>query len=516
MARNKNQKNKHYFRREGLSFYKSTFLLIIFVLQVALFVGSFVYFAEKTLWIYVVSIVLAILTSLRILIKPKNSAAKISWIMLVLIFPSFGFLIYFLAGGSDLHPRHKRDIQIISDHTDSLLPKNDFSSLTGSEKENSKFLASVTNASAYDALDTEYYPMGEDALKAVIEEIKKAKKSIYLEFFIVSRGDIFSEVINILVEKANQGVDVRFIYDGFGGKTFMTLKLRKFLKKSKIKVASFTPISLIFTFYMNYRDHRKFVIIDNNVCFTGGFNLADEYANIIERFGVWKDSGIKFVGPAVNYFTVEFLKMWTFVTKERDAFANLELHPSTVVNNINGILLPYVTGPNQPTSVGRSMYVNLISAARSSINIMTPYLIIDDSIFDLLKTKAASGVEVNIFIPGIPDKKIVYSLSKENALILASLGCNVYIYKPGFLHSKNILIDDKEAIVGSINFDYRSFYQLYEDAVYFTNPKLISGIVEDFRSTREECEKIDPSKLKKKSMFYRIYVVLLRWLSPLM
>ena len=177
----------------------------------------------------------------------------------------------------------------------------------------------------------------------------------------------------------------------------MNRELRKVLKASKVKIATFTPISLLFTFYMNYRDHRKFAIIDNNVCFTGGFNLADEYANIITRFGVWKDSGVKIEGPAVNYFTLEFIKMWTFVTKDKHAFDNLELQPATVVNNENGIVVPYVTGPHQPTSIGRSIYINLLSNARQSINIMTPYFIVDEAIFDLLKTKAASGVEVNIF-----------------------------------------------------------------------------------------------------------------------
>lgn len=504
------------FVREGLSFKKSYLLLLILFLQLVLLIVTYIYFVQAFTWIYVISAILSFLTSLRVLLFTKNPAAKSSWILFIMLFPTFGFIIYFLAGGSDLHPLYKRRLFDIDEYANSHLVKNEIGNVTSYERENIRYLGTVTNANAYSGRATKYYALADDIFPDIIRALKAAKHTIYVEFFIISRGDLFTEIINILIEKANNGVDVRVIYDGFGSKDLMNRQLRKTLKTSKIKIKPFVPITPVFSFFLNYRNHRKLVIVDHEVAFLGGFNLADEYVNIHKRFGHWKDSGLQIVGASVYYFSLEFLKMWIFVTREKVDLSFFDQQAKSKVDNKNGIVVPYVTAPYQGSSVARSFYINAINNARKSIAIMSPYLIIDEAIIDLLITKAASGITVNIILPGIPDKKIVYALSKSTGEFLSERGCNVYVYTPGFLHAKNLLIDDESAIVGSINFDFRSFYQQYENAVYLTNDAAVKAISADFNHTISVSKRITKSRLSKLPLTYRIYIGLLKWVSPLM
>ena len=504
------------FAREGLSFKKSYLLLLILFLQLVLLIVSYVYFVQAFTWIYVVSAILSLLTSLRVMLFTKNPAAKPSWILFIMLFPTFGFIIYFLAGGSDLHPLYKKRLVKIDEYANDYLAKNELGDVNHYERENIQYLGKLTNACAYSDMGTKYYPLGDDIFPDIIESLKAAKHTIYVEFFIVSRGELFTQIINILIEKANSGVDVRFIYDGFGSKDLMNRKLRKTIKASKIKMKPFVPITPIFSFFLNYRDHRKLVVVDHEVAFIGGYNLADEYVNIHKRFGHWKDSGLKIVDNSVHYFSLEFLKTWMFVTRELvdlDILANQEIME---VKRNDGIVVPYVTAPYQEMSIARGFYINAINNARKSISIMSPYLIVDDAIIDLLLTKVASGITVNIILPGIPDKKLVYALSRSTGEYLSEHGCNVYLYTPGFLHAKNLLIDDETAVVGSINFDFRSFYQQYENAVYLTNSAAVKAISADFNATIAVSERIKKSPLKRWSLPYRIYIGLLKWVSPLM
>lgn len=503
-------------KREGLSFKKSSLLLLIIILQLVLFLVTYLNFVHAFTWIYAVSIVISFLTSLRVMIYTKNSAAKSSWILFLMLFPTFGFIIYYLAGGSHIHPRHKKRLEAIDAYADEKLGKTFVQGLSSELEENLTYLNSVTNAQGYNSRGAKYYPDGETAFSDIIESLKAAQTSIYLEFFIISRGDLFAEILEILLEKAAAGVKVRIIYDGFGSKDLMSRALRKTLKNSSIEMKAFVPIKPIFSFFLNYRDHRKVVIVDGEVGYLGGFNLADEYVNKIERFGYWKDSGLKLTGQSVDYLTLSFLKMWMFITKKPVDLSPLMKEGITHLESKAGLVVPYVTGPYQPGSVARSFYLNVINNARSQINIMSPYFIVDEGILETLRTKVASGVEVNLIIPGVPDKKMVYSLSKAMAYSLTLAGCHVYLYEPGFIHAKNVLVDGQVAIVGSINFDYRSFYQQYESGAYLCDEIVAQSLQDDFIETMQVSKLVEPPKIKRLPFFYRLYIGILKWVSPLM
>ncbi len=502
--------------REGLSFKKSYLVLLILLAQFVVIILTYLNYVQAFTWIYFASIIISFLASLRVMLKTKNPAAKASWILLFLLFPTFGFLIYFLAGGSDIHPRHKLHLKKIDKYADPYFVHNDISKLSGYDKENAVYLKHSANTTVYATDDVKYYATGETVFADIITSLHQAKKSIYLEFFIISRGKLFAEILDILMQKAAAGVDVRIIYDGFGSKDLMSMRLRKKLKAANIHIIAFHPIMPLFSFFLNYRDHRKLVIIDEKIAYLGGFNLADEYANIVERFGYWKDSGIRIQGDSVTYFTHSFLKMWMFVTKKPVDFTRVYRPTPKVIVAKSDIIMPYASAPYQTDSVARSFYMSLLNKARHTISIMTPYLIIDEAIVEILKRKVASGVRVNIILPGIPDKKIVYALSKANGYTLAAAGCHVYVYDEGFLHSKNVLIDDSAAVVGSINFDYRSFYQQYENALYLSGKNVVKPLRDDINETMRHSSLLSESKRRRHSLIYRIYVGFLKWISPLM
>lgn len=504
------------YTREGISFKKSFLLLFILLLQLVVIVTTYIHFVQAFTWIYVISVILSVATSLRVLLRNQNPAAKISWIMFLLIFPTFGYLIYFLAGGSDIHPLHKKRLLKIDEYADNALMHNHFDTLKDDFRENVRYLKTMSNATAYKSSEAKYYKSGEKVLLDILNALKDAKETIYIEFFIIHQGALFNEVLNILEEKDKEGVIIRVLYDGFGSKDLMTSNLKKRLKKTNISFVPFVPIIPLFSFFLNYRDHRKMVIIDGKKAFIGGFNLADEYANIIERFGYWKDSGLSFSGDAVHYFTLAFLKMWMFATKKKEPLPVLKNTYNEPLKKEDAVLVPYVCGPYQEASVARNLYINLLNNARHEISIMTPYFIVDEALLELLKRKVASGVKVNIIIPEIPDKRIVYSLSKALAQRLVDHGCNVYLFKGGFIHSKNVMVDQKVAVIGSVNFDYRSFYQQYENAVYLNDPAVIRELAADFKETMQKGTILGSADRRNKLLYYRLYIALLKWASPLM
>lgn len=512
----KDKKKNKRFAIEGLSFKKSFLILLVLLLQLATMILFYLSFVISFTTLYVISIVLSTLTSFRVLLNTKNPDAKASWILFLLLFPSFGFFIYFLAGGSDMHPIHKKKMNEVDKTTKYYTSYNDIKNLDLTVQENINYLYNTAGANAYQNTDIKYYGDTKGLFRDLLKDLKKAEKSIYLEFFIINSGQLFDLFLEILTQKADAGVDVRIIYDGFGGKDFMNSKLKSTFKKHNIKTYAFSPIKPIFSFFLNYRNHRKQVIIDNKITYLGGFNLSDEYANLIERFGHWKDSGMRLEGDASSYLALSFMTMWMYVSKEKINLDHFTNYKKYILEGKEKTVVPYLTGPNQSVSVARANYLNIINQARKSINIMTPYLVIDDAMSEILISKVLSGIEVNIIIPGIPDKKIVYMLSKSVAKRLVNSGCNIYAYTPGFIHSKILMVDNKYSVVGSINFDFRSFYQQYENAVYVIDEDFAKDIEKDFKNTIKESRLLKPKSKKDLSLFRRLFNYFLKWIAPLM
>ena len=309
--------------------------------------------------------------------------------------------------------------------------------------------------------DVDYYPLGELAFEEMLKELKKAEKFIFFEYFIVKPGIMWNKILDILKEKAKSGIEVRVMYDDLGCVGSLNKKYPEELKKFGIKCIVFNRLSPLSGIIMNNRDHRKILVIDGKVAFSGGINIADEYINEDSRFGHWKDNGIKISGDAVWNYTVMFLTMWNSFEKVDEDF-NKYKYKFTKNKTNKGYIAPYGESPLDDELLGQNIYLNIINQANDYVYICTPYLITDTDMINSLVLAAKRGVDVRIIIPGIPDKKLVYMLTESYVEPLVSHGVKVYRYTPGFIHGKVFVADDKISTVGTINLDYRSLYLHFE------------------------------------------------------
>jgi cardiolipin synthase len=399
-----------------------------------------------------------------------------------------------------------------------LLKKtNIHSDLSARIERDGTLIQSISDYVPIRASATAYFPTGEDFFEDVLTQIKRAEKFIFMDFFILDEGHLAKAIFTVLIEKARAGVDVRVIVDGLGSHNTLSLSRVKRIRKQGIKIIAFEPVIPIVNFFMNYRNHRKIIVVDGNVGYVGGTNIADEYINAKRKFGNWKDASIRIDGNAVSSLTLMFLRMWEYSSKQQPDY---DLFLSAAANNYTGtggeLVIPYSDGIDEKHRIGKKVYQSIITNAQKSLYIMSPYFVVDSDMIEMLKAKAQSGVDVRLILPGIPDKKIVYALSRANAEKLVDSGVRVYLYTPGFLHSKVMLSDDECAVVGSINMDFRSFYQQYESAVYITGNKSLNAIVRDFEQTFSESQEIRCGDIKRKNIFVRIWLAFLRLFAPLM
>ena len=379
--------------------------------------------------------------------------------------------------------------------------------------DNIKYLINRTHYFVSTNNDITYYNFGEKFYPELIKELKKAKKFIFMEYFIINEGVMWNGILDILKEKAAAGVDVRILYDDMGSIAMLSTDYAKQLEKFGIKCIPFNKLSPFRGIFMNNRDHRKMTIIDGKVAFSGGVNLSDEYININSRLGIWKDNGIKIVGDAIWNLTVMFLTLWNAninedndITKYKYDFKNS--------NENKGYVIPYGVAPLHKDLIGEDVYINIINSAKNYLYIMTPYLIIDTDIVNSLCRAAKRGVDVRIVVPGIPDKKIVYTQTTSFFIILNNNGVKIYKYTNGFVHSKVFLSDDIRAVVGTINMDYRSLYLHFENGIYMENVDEINKIYEDFDSTFKDCKKLNDKDVKA-GLIKSLWQAILRLFAPL-
>ena len=362
--------------------------------------------------------------------------------------------------------------------------------------------------------DVDYYKLGDDAFPVMIEELKKAKKFIFFEYFIVANGKMWDSILEILEEKAKQGLDIRVIYDDLGCLAFLKESYCKELRKKGIKCIKFNRIGVDAGIIMNHRDHRKILVIDGKVAFSGGINISDEYININSKYGHWKDNSIRIKGDAVWNYTVMFLEIWNAYKNEDKDFTVFKYDYLNKKTD-NGYVVPYGENPFREENVAENIYLNIISNAKKYIYIFTPYLIIDTDLMNNLILAAQRGVDVRIVIPGIPDKKLVYTVSESYAEPLVKGGVKVYRYTPGFVHSKVYVSDDSVATVGTINMDYRSLYLHFECGCYFENSNIIKEIKEDLLETMKKSHEITEQEANT-GIIKGMWQALLRLLAPLM
>ncbi len=360
-----------------------------------------------------------------------------------------------------------------------------------------------------------YFPLGERKFEAMLAELEKAEHFIFLEYFIVDEGVMWGQILEILAKKAAQGVDVRVMYDGTCEFALLPRDYPRRLKKLGIRCKVFAPVTPFVSTCYNYRDHRKILVIDGHTAFNGGVNLADEYINRKVKYGHWKDAAVMLKGEAVRSFTLMFLQMWG-IGERKDEYARFLAYDPHPVKGAGGYVVPYGDCPLDGEKVGERVYMDILNRSLSYVHIMTPYLILDGEMETALKFAAERGAEVVLILPGIPDKAVPYALAKTHYMPLLESGVKIYEYTPGFVHAKVFLSDGAEAVVGTINLDYRSLYHHFECATYLYGVSCIREIEEDFQATLLKCRRVTPETVRKEKWTVRLTGRLMKAIAPLM
>ena len=494
---------------------RATITIALVVLQTAWLLWAFWMFTTGRVWLNGSLKLLSILIVLYLVRKDENSAYKIGWIVLIGVLPLLGGALYLAFGNKAPAKRLRERMQKVEQaHTADLAPQEgQTDTLELSCKNMSRYVERYGPYPAWKNTAAEYFPCGEAMYPKLLADLEQAEKFIFLEFFIVKTGKMWNGVEAILKRKAAEGVDVRLIYDDFGSLLGLPTDFVIRMEKNRIHCIPFNPVVPLVSLVMNHRDHRKIVVIDGNVAYTGGVNLADEYINAEHRFGYWKDAAIRLEGAAVWNFTVMFLNCW-------NAFRPLETDyapyaPTRLPKQQDGIVQPYSDSPLDEEPLAETVYLNILSQAKRYVYIYTPYLAVGEEMLDALKNAAKRGVDVRLVLPGIPDKKLVFRLSRSYYVPLIRAGVRIYEYTPGFLHAKCYVSDDRVAVVGSINMDYRSLFLHFEcGALLFHNSQVIA-LRDDVRATLPQCREVQLSDCRT-SLPGTLLDSVLRLLSPLM
>ncbi len=466
-----------------------------------------------------VQAVMVVITLLSVIGRREKSGYKILWIVLILMLPLFGCVLYYLFKFQTSVRRLNKRYKLIECHGSDMLCQDEgtMDKLSAAYPEgliSAKYLSGAAHFPIYENTFTEYYPLADTMYPRLIEELARAEKFIFIEYFIIDLGVMWDGVFNILKEKARAGVDVRIIYDDLGCMANLPKDFAASLAKEGIKAVNFNPFMPILTAIQNHRDHRKIVVIDGKTAFTGGANIADEYINKKERFGHWRDACMLISGDAVHSFTVFFLNMWSFITGKNEILP-ISQAPAGENTASDGFIQPYCDSPTDHENVAEHVYMQMITGAKDYLYICTPYLIVDDSMISALTLAAKSGVDVRIITPHIPDKKVVHATTRSYYEPLTRDGVRIYEYLPGFIHSKVFVSDDIHASVGSANLDYRSLYLHFECGVRLYGCSSITDIKQDFLSILDSCEEITHQKCYR-NFVSKFYQSVMRLLAPFM
>ena len=454
-----------------------------------IFLYLLTYDSSAAIIIQIIMTALSLIFVLYLINKNERPSVRLNWILMMIMFPFVGVPMFLLFGEGRptkwmayrIQKEKKKNETLakkIYGEEPVLVPQNRGESL-------SLYLSKYGKYPLYKDGTLDYYKSGEEMFPVMMEELQKAEKYILLDYFIIAHGKMWNSILKVLVEKAIQGVQVRIIYDDFGCMMTLPPRYEEYLESlhENIKCLNFNKVVPIFTIRMNNRDHRKILGIDGKVAFTGGINLADEYIAEKVRFGYWKDSGVKVTGNAVRSFTQMFFYMWNaFYRSKEDVESYLPTHIETEEDSKIRIQ-PYDDSPLDNISIGEGAYSDMINRAQNFLYIFTPYLFFDDSMRTALCQAALRGVDVRIVTPSIPDKKLVFRLTRANYDILLKAGVKIYEYTPGFIHAKSMLCDGEWAVVGTINLDYRSLYFHFENAVYFSGCDAINKLELDCKET---------------------------------
>lgn len=522
MEENKNSVEKKKKKRRRVRYVplRYVFAVLISVAEVAAIIGLVIWACLYVPHVFFIALFLDVACIITIIASNDNPEYKVPWLVVVLVFPIVGFMLYLMFYSRKLKRKFVKRLIKLADfkypeYVDGRADRLKEENLTAYNQ--AELLRKLSGSALFSDTRQTYFSQGEEMWKSMLVDLENAQNFIYLEFFIIEQGEFWDSILDILKEKAKQGLDVRVLFDDIGCMRTLPGNYAKKLRKYGIKATQFSRLKGQADNEFNNRSHRKLMIVDGKICYTGGVNIADEYVNLKKRFGHWKDSGIRLEGEAVYEFTRMFLIDFGINVKKPPENPDAEtLFPATDVS-ADGYVVPFGDGPKPfyKRRVAQSLIVDMLFNAKRYAYITTPYLIIDNDLCLALESAALKGVDVRIVVPHIPDKKIVFEMTKTFYERLMKAGVKIYEYKPGFIHAKSYLVDDETAMIGTVNMDYRSLVHHFENGVWMYKTDSIADLKNDMTETMEKSIYIQPETVKT-GWLRKLFRSLVRFFAPLM
>lgn len=521
-------------RIHGFLASRATLFLVTMALQIGILVAALLFFSRSFFVFYAANIVLSFAAVVWILNNRSNPAYKLAWIIPILVFPIFGGLFYLFFGKTQLSRSTKQRMRESADCVAQAAEPGEANlaalrELSPEAALQSRYLSAIAGSPLWRGTATEYLATGEEAFARIKEALESAQRFIFLEFFIIGEGRMWGEILEILERKARGGLDVRVMYDDFGCLNRIPGDFDRRLEAKGISCAVFNPLRPVLSSSHNHRDHRKILVVDGRIAFTGGINLADEYINEYDRFGHWKDNAVRIEGEAVASFTQMFLELWTHARRKKRAAGRSggieparlraeELYAPAASVGVasDGFVQPYEDSPLDEEPVGECVYLNLIARAKRYLYIATPYLVIDHEMMTALTLAARDGVDVRILTPHIPDKWYVHAVTRANYRPLIESGAKVFEYTPGFIHQKTFVADDEYGTVGTVNLDFRSLYLHFECGVWLYGCASVLAMRDDFIRTQAKSREVSLADLDGDRFVARAAGWFLRIFSPML
>lgn len=494
------------------------FVALLLIVQVVVMLQMILNSSQAAEWINYALHLISLLVALHIVIRKNKGAYKLTWVFLILMFPIFGGFLYLMFTYQSSTRKFQKRLDAIQSETEKYYASGagvctDAAQKAPAYETHMRYLEKHAHFSVYEHTQTQYFSPGEAFFESLLEAVKQAEHYVFLEYFIVQEGKMWNSILDVLFEKAKQGVDVRLIYDDMGCFFLLPKDYAKFLRKHGIKTHVFNPFRPFLSTIQNNRDHRKIAVIDGKIAFTGGINLADEYINEIEKHGHWKDAGVRLEGAAAWSFAVMFLQMWELCANEKADYESFK--PDIVLPESDGLVLPYADSPMDTDNVCEHVYLQMINSAKRYVYINTPYLILDDSMVSALCLAAKSGVDVKIVTPHKWDKRFVHFTTRSYYRELMNAGVEIYEYSKGFVHAKTFVCDDAVATVGTANLDFRSLYLHFECGVWMYESRAVKELYDDYVQTLKVCQRITKADCTKNPIV-RLFEEIFRLFAPLM
>lgn len=523
--KNKEQDKKRIAFKKGIIsmvFSRFGIVLVLLALQILVLLGLFLKFSQLAPHYYIISAVFYIFMITVIVNSDHDASSKITWLTIMAFLPIFGALLYIYTTVDIGHRVLKKKVTNILKNTKNKITQ-DKSVIDKAEEicpdvaDLNYYLNKSGRFPLYENTDVTYYPIGEKMFQSMLVELDKAKDFIFMEYFIVDDGYMWDNILEVLIKKANEGVDVRVMYDGTCEFALLPRTYPSSLEKLGIHCKVFSPVSPFISTHYNYRDHRKIMVIDGKTAYNGGINMADEYINYTHKYGHFKDVGVMLKGDAVDSFTLMFLQMWSVNERHCDFSKYLNVGYSLSAGGYfsNGFVMPFGDCPLDEYDVGKSVYMDILNRAKDYVYIMTPYMIMDGELENSLTFSAERGVDVRIILPHISDSFVAQALAKTHYKNLLDAGVKVYEYTPGFVHAKVFVSDDVKAVVGSINMDYRSLYHHFECATYMYGARCIDDIKSDYKDTLAKCQQVTYESIKNDKWYIKLIGKVIKFVAPL-